>query len=534
MDGLGLVYEKQGNTGAAAYNQPSLQYGQTPLDAVAQNIEQQNLIKQQQEFQLAKQREKEKAAVLGKLGDINLSKFTLGNQQEFMGDILNHKNQIAADMSKGEDVTDPTSPAYARTYERQLALQNKKMELDKQGAIIEDAMKILQTKPDDFDVEKSAAAIKAYAEAPNATERMKIDPSTLLVRKEVPFDTYTPLKDFDINPFVVEQGYETEEMKRTGNYLDVPKLKAKIKSMVDNPVNEEHYQKGLAKGLWGNKSEYEKALFEQAKLDYTKKSFYERKAPKEKTFIEINNGNTKDMLSSLGAGTQSANVPINNTSMMVDVLDENGKPTGEKKKATTDIDIPNTVNLGNFNQTIPMGSAISTTTGKRLSGTGAMNITSGVIGTPLIYKSDGRPVPLGVGVVKYQKDGVWKEAKGTKEEITKQLVADGVAEHKPMVLAIATTTDPNDASKNINQSVWVDADAVIPSTGESKTLTRAQAAGEILKKAAKELNSVGITPPKVTNKQIKKSDIATKAQAAGYTVDEYTKLLKSKNIEIVD
>lgn len=482
QDGLGLVYEKQGNTGAAAYNQPSLQYGQTPLDAVAQNIEQQNLIKQQQEFQLAKQREKEKAAVLGKLGDINLSKFTLGNQQEFMGDILNHKNQIAADMSKGEDVTDPTSPAYARTYERQLALQNKKMELDKQGAIIEDAMKILQTKPDDFDVEKSAAAIEAYAEAPNATERMKIDPSTLLVRKEVPFDTYTPLKDFDINPFVVEQGYETEEMKRTGNYLDVPKLKAKIKSMVDNPVNEEHYQKGLAKGLWGNKSEYEKALFEQAKLDYKKKSFYEKKA--------INKPTDRDFLMTAGVDELRKRFGLGETTADI--------KSGIGSNTTQRIKIGNSINIGDIKATVPLASAIDASTGLPMSGDGsegAIDIKSGKMSTPLVFNYNGAIAAIpstGTYELKDNETGEKKIYKGTQKQIEAQLIRDGYAKYKPMLLA-------NYKEGDIAKTAWIPA-SELPTTNESKTLQGADAVRLLLERIAEDENAkaVGITPPKVT------------------------------------
>lgn len=539
MDGSGLVYEGRGDTGAAAYNRSGLQYGQTPLDNIAQNIERQNLIKQQQEFQLAKQKEKERAAAFKDLGDINLSKWDIANKQELGGDILMAKNAMAELANSGVMPNDYTNPKSQKYNEIQLGIKNKIIEADAQKAKLDEAQKLLQADFDNpnpvFDREASIAAMKAYADAPNISARRAIDPSTLLVRKEVPFDTYAPLKDFSITPFVAEKGYETEEMKSTGNYLDAPKLKEKIKSMVDNPLNEEHYQKGVAKGLWDSKSEYEKVLFDQAKLDYAKKSFYERKAPKQKTLIDISNGNTSDLLASINAGTSPANIPINNSSMMVDELNPDGTKTGNKVKAVTNVNIPNTVNLGNFNATIPMGSAMSTATGKRLKGTGALNITSGVVGTPLVYKSDNRVVPLTSGKIVYKdNEGKYQTIEGDEATLTQALLDAGIAEYKPMVLGIANTPDPNDPTKKISEAVWVDADAIIPSTKESKVLTEAQSAALILKKAAKELNSVGITPPKVNNKQIKKSDIATKAQAAGYTVDEYTKLLKSKNIEIVD
>lgn len=148
QDGLGLVYEKQGNTGAAAYNQPSLQYGQTPLDAVAQNIEQQNLIKQQQEFQLAKQREKEKAAAFKSLGDIELSKWDVANKQEIGNDILMAKNAMAGLAAQGVMPNDYNNPKSQDYNQIQLGLKNKIIEADAQKAKLDEAQKILMA---DFD-----------------------------------------------------------------------------------------------------------------------------------------------------------------------------------------------------------------------------------------------------------------------------------------------------------------------------------------------------------------------------------------------
>ena len=463
MDGLGLVYEGQGNTGSAAYNQPSLQYGQTPLDDVAQNIEKQNLIKQQQEFLLAKQKEKQKAEAFKELGDINLSKWDIANKQELGGDILMAKNAMAELANSGVMPNDYTNPQSQKYNEIQLAIKNKILEADSQKAKLDEAQQLLQTDFDNpnpvFDREASIAAMKAYADAPNISARRAIDPSTLLVRKQKPFDTYEPLKTFDINKFVGSFGNKTPEGGTSGSTLYKGNLKKEMETIANNPLNEEHYNQGVQKGLWNSKDEYAKALYDKAILGYSPKFEKTTNAPKTTTYQEISNGNTTDLLANLQAGTQRANVPINNASMMVDVLDENGNPTGEKKQATAPVSIPNTVNLGNFNQTIPMGSAIDTSTGKRLSGTGALNLTSGVIGTPLVYKVDNRVVPLGLGSVTYKDNqGKYHTIEGDEATISQALVDAGVAEYKPMVLGVATIVDPNDPSKNINQSVWVDAD----------------------------------------------------------------------------
>lgn len=516
MDGLGLVYEKQGNTGAAAYNQPSLQYGQTPLDAVAQNIEQQNLIKQQQEFQLAKQREKEKAAVLGKLGDINLSKFTLGNQQEFMGDILNHKNQIAADMSKGEDVTDPTSPAYARTYERQLALQNKKMELDKQGAIIEDAMKILQTKPDDFDVEKSAAAIKAYAEAPNATERMKIDPSTLLVRKAKPFDTYAPLKDFKIDTFVGSFGNETPTGGSSGTTLNKANLKKEMEAIAENPVNDEHYQEGVQKGLWNSKREYADALYNKAILSYSPKF--------QKSVKAINGPTDRDFLMTAGVDELRKRFGLGDTTAEVF--------SGSGANAPQKIKISNAINIGDIKATVPYASAIDATTGNTIEGQGAIEVKSGQMSTPLVFNATDKIVAIpntGSYSFKDTKTGETKEYKGTQKQIEAQLIRNGYAKYKPMLLA--TYKDDVDQTR----TAWVPASA-LPTTNESKTLQGADAARLLLERIAEDENAKAVgtqnTQKAKTIPQATIKGLVGKKGYEGYTEQELIDYYKSQGYEV--
>lgn len=525
VDGLGLVYEKQGNTGAGAYEQPFLRLGNTPLDAEADRINQQIRVEQQNQMMLERQKERQKAEAFKPFENIELSKWDIANRQEIGQDIINTKNEIAALRGQGVVPNNYADPRARRYDELLLGMQNKIKEADSQKAIYDNALKTLQADFDNpnpvFDVEKSAAALKKFAEAPNISARRGIDPQSLLVRKPKPFDTYSPLKDFDIKPYVGSFGKETPESAQSGSTLNKVNLKKDMEALAYNPINDEHYKQGLDRGLWGSRTEYADALYKKALNQYTPTYKTETKAPKGYTRSQLNSGNTQDWLNEFGASDIEVNVPLYDA--------KTDKRIGTETERTV---VPYSINLGNINATVPAGSVISGSTGERSDATKNYELVSGYMGIPLVYKKDNRLVPLTDGKDILYKDNKGKIVRvtGTPDEIAQQLVNAGVAEYKPMIFGNGKTGAGDNAKV---EEIVVPADAIIKSTNENKALQGANAAYEVQKRFAAEKNGKTNTSG-TPKKQIKRGDIATKAAAAGYTIAEYTKLLQQNNVEITD
>lgn len=492
-DGNALVYGSQRNSGAAAFNQPALQIGHTPLDVEAQRLYQENQIRQQQQYAEAKQKEKEKAAALKGLEDIDLSTFAIANQQEIGKDIYDFKNARAQEMMKGENPTDPTSPAYLQAQKHKLALQGKIIEANKQGKIIDDAIKAVNADYDNpnpvLDHDKTMAAIKAYSEAPNMDARRAIDPNSLLVRKPKKIDILSPLKDVT-GDYLGKYEIDNPLSGKSGTYIRKKQLKENVEAAVNNPKNEEDVLGAMKAGDFKDKQEYIDYLYKVKENGLAPDSKVVTKAPKATTLIDIEKGNTQEQLKALGVGEQVANVTVNNSSGNPVELskDENGNPVYQTAK----VNIPNAVMLGQINVDVPNANAIDAATGKPFVGTGSIKIVSGTMGTPLVYSNTNRIVPLGSGSSAYKdKNGKWVTVTGTPDEISQKLIDAGAAEYKPMLLGVAEAPNAADNSKTDKKSVWLPANTVLhPTDKKDKALTSAEAAYHILDKASKEKNKV--------------------------------------------
>ncbi len=473
-DANSLVYQGQRNSGASAFNQPTLQIGHTPLDTEAARLYQENQINEQRKYAEAKLKEQKKAEALKKLNDIPLSTFALSNKQEIAKDILNYKNGLVQAIMDGDDPTDPTSPAYMKAQEGELALRNKILEADNQKKIIDDAIKTVNADYDNpnpvLDHDKTMAKIDAYTQAPNVDARRAIDPNSLLVRKPKKFDSLEALKGFKIDPYIGSFGSDSPTGGSSGTKLDKVNLHADMKALANNPIMDENYEQGVKAGTWDNRKEYEDWLYQNAENKYTADYKTVKKEPKT-TIIDINNGNSEDLMLKLGTGQQKMVVPEYTLS---------GTDSGKTKTITLD----NVVQLDNINSTVNWGSAINAQTGKPIEKEGSFDLVSGAMALPLVKKGTNRILPTDSGTYVYKDDSGTHKITGTQKEINDQLVALGIGEYKPMIFGKAKS------GKNQTE-VWLPADAATLGTNDkNKALTAAQQAYEIYKKRAEDLNKV--------------------------------------------
>ena len=119
-DGLGLVFEQQGNTGAAAYNKPTLTMGNTPMDKLADAALEQKLFERDKKAEEEKLAAKQQKAAEDALAPKDLNGWV--NDTEEFGIIGNEmKEAFTGLMDAGVSPTNYKDPK-AKEYQ---ALQNK-------------------------------------------------------------------------------------------------------------------------------------------------------------------------------------------------------------------------------------------------------------------------------------------------------------------------------------------------------------------------------------------------------------------------
>ncbi len=469
LDGLGLVYEKQGNTGAAAYNQPS---GKDPFAVVNNTLAHEYLIKQQEKSYEDKLKAKQKTEAEEALKPKDLSGWEIQDTRE-LGEVGNKLKDTFIQLKVGGvDPTDYSHPD-SRKYQELLSGANQLADASKfQKKEYYDVVTQLENDMGKtYDKDATMKAINANASLP-ISERKPF--KSLIVAKEVPYDALAPLKDFTIAPYVGKFGNDTPEGGTSGSTLNKANLKADIQAKVDNPLNEEHYQKGVEKGLWNSKKEYSDYLYKNAANKYTPDFTKTVKAPKAATIVDIDNGNSEELITSLGTGKQVMTVPV---------FDVNNK----SMKGTAQSTIGNVVQLDNINSTVNWATAINPKTGERKTDPGTFNLVSGAMALPLVRKGSDRIISTDGGTFTYKdSNGKEKTITGDKATIDKELVRLGIAEYKPMIFGKAQTKVGTTIKE---EDIWIPADAAALGTNDkNKPLTAAERAYKIYEKRAKDLN----------------------------------------------
>jgi hypothetical protein len=483
-DGSALVYEKQGNTGAAAYNQPALRIGATPMDLAAERMRQENVRKEEENLAIAQQKEKEKVAAFKPLMELRLSKFPQANKQELGAKLVAIKNRAAELAQSGvmpNDYTNPKSQEYNQLF---TGFTNQLIAADKQGETIDAIQKALLgdfNNPEDkqvFDRDKSIANLQAYINAPNIESRDAIDPNTLLVRKPKEFDTYEPLKDFNISNYVGSFG----NPNASGSTLNKAGLKKDMEAVANNPANEEHFKAGVKKGVWNSKAEYAKTLYDKALNQYAADYTLKEPSGSGTTINNLNRGNSGDMLSKMGAGTQKMAIPL---------YDINGK-----KVSNTQVNLNDVVQLDDIKSVVNWASAINPETGKSFENNkGTFELVSGAMALPLVRKGSNRILPTDQGSYTFTDvKGKQHTITGDQKSIEKQLIDWGIGEYKPMIFG-KTKGD----KEELGTDVWLPADAATLGTNDkNKALTKAQEAYYVYKRRAEELNKREAAKPVAT------------------------------------
>ena len=269
MDGLGLVYEKQGNTGAGAYNNPVFQIGNNPLDHIAAQIKQENDIAKRDEALAKAAKDKANNDAL----KFDYSGWDIDNKAYFTQAVgaLQQKGSELKDA--GKDLNDYSDPDVREWQKQRLAVEKSAVASKDQGSKYDDLIKEISTKRDKYDYEASVAGLNNYMNM-SPVERLYANPNDALVLKKAPFDKYAPIKDLDLNKsgFIGKTSYEDPSSSSSSTFLDKAKLKKHIENITSNPINDEHYQEGLKNGEWKNKEEYAKVQFEEAELHFAKEA----------------------------------------------------------------------------------------------------------------------------------------------------------------------------------------------------------------------------------------------------------------------
>ncbi len=525
QDGLGLVFEQQGDTGAAAYNKPTLQMGNTPMDKIAEAAREQTLFERNQKAIADSAAAKKQQAAEAALAPKDLSGWV--NDTEELGAIGNEmKEAYTGLIDAGVSPTNYKDPK-AKEYQAILNKSNMILATSKQQEKdYLDVMDMISADPEKYDVPATMAKANEIKKIPL---RQRLDRSfkEALVLKEKPLDILEPLADIKIASYSDPSSYEDPSSSSSSNKLKAAELRAAIEANVDNPVRAEKVNKVLASGQFKDKKEYVDYLYKLKADEFKKDAKYQKKEPKvgyERTYLT--SANTEDLKKKFNVGTMKANIK-----------------SGIGSGITTPMAISNSINLGGINITVPNADAIDAETGAPLEGTGAIELKSGQIATPLVGNNGAiMAIPkTGIYKLKVTPTGEELEYKGTQKQIEAQLIRDGYGRYKTMLLG--TYKDGDDT-----KTAWVPSSA-IRTTTENKTLEGAEAAilaldriaAEDTRKAASTVpnnpankKAAAATTPVVKKTTIKRSDIPKIAQDKGYTTEEYTKLLEKNNIQIID
>lgn len=503
QDGLGLVFEKQGNTGAAAYNQPTFEVGNNPLDMIAAELGQ-----RVQMEQLGRQKqEKERQAANQQALNFDLSGADIDNKAYFTQaykDIMAEGTKLA---QLGYRLDDWSNPAVRAWNERKIsdlhAAQASKGQIESLARNLNEYSK----NPDLYDTEATNKNVEAY-KAMTPIQRLQVDSNQLFVRKEQPIDILEPIAKANISGMGEVNEYETPNMKSSSTKFSEEKARTFVKGVLQNDIYKPLIAKGIQKGLFKNQQQYEDLLVNQLKSQFKTEKAYEKKAPPtDWSWDYLNKAGGDELMGKIGYGKQSFSIANNGATPQT-------------------VNYHMTTQLPNFNAIVGNAQLIDAKTGKYLSDkevssdygieqTGNMQLQSGTIVMSVVDPKTGKPIPLSG-----EKD----------QESIQSMIKSGKAEWKPMVHAKAYTKTQDGEDKVID--VWLPADAALKSTPDSKAANASQAAYVAYQKKADELNNryqrtatgTQNTQPKTyiyKNMTFTQEQIEKKAKESNMSVEDY-------------
>jgi hypothetical protein len=427
MDPLSVVYEKRGNTGGAAYTGPTFTIGNNPLDEVARQIgAQKNYL---QKIDLANEAEQEavrkKEAVRDKLNKgvlakVNFDGMAADNKKYFTQLTIDHKIEGAKLKDAGYDLTDWSVPEVADWNTRGQKNLDVAKASKEQGVLVQRIANEVYNHIDQYDVKKTEANIQAYLNTP-PVDRIGIDPNTLKVELEDPFDAYVPVKSVNVS-----------------DYLTLGRLRDQVKLIAANPLNEKHFQKGVDQKAWADRQQYEDALYEYLKPQW---------APRQTS------GGNSGFGSGSGFGDNQG--PITFSNYATTVYDPH-------TKSTVNSLAPNGVQLGAINVIVGPANARSAADNTPLSK--STNIVSGYMSTPFVLNNGE------VASIPYDPSNPSKThtatiagtlyTNKTYDQIVADLISKNKGKYKPMLYGQYKLGSRD-------KFAWVDASSIINGTDKS-------------------------------------------------------------------
>lgn len=532
IDGLGQVYQKQGNTGAATWESP-IEQGQTPFAYMAEDLNRKNLLTQQYNLAAKKQAEKQKADELAKAynPEINEKSWVVDRQVELGRDLKDYTDGLGTLQYKGidpRDLSNPEARAVAKLerdfYNKDLQSKNQEQSFNQlRDLVLADSK--LAPEAQKFDHQKTFEGLNAWRDSPSIADRTKVNPEQLLIPKEKIFTTYDPVSSIDPNKFRDEIINETPDYKSGKKTLNKKALRTKLEGQLlegteVNAANKPHYEWGLEKNLWASPKQYVDVQNDWLEKQVITDKTYEKKDPatNDSWQIDFDNLSDEEYLAKYGSGTQPTKVTKHDT--------KGNTIEGQ----FGDVTLPNVMQLGDSKMQISTQSFIDVSTGKPYSEdkdkkgnpTGVVTMDSGVLTVPFV-DNKGRIMALGGAVTYKGKDNKYHTlTNGTEEQKAAILTKEGYGKFKPMVYG------QGKANEN-TVTGYVDASSVSYGTGTKGALSDQQKAYKSAQRIAKSknVNSNSI-------KYVLRTELKDKAEKAGYALDEYTKMVTKNGIIIID
>lgn len=416
LDGLGLVYEKRGNTGAAAYNQPS---NTDPFEAITQDLS--------GRVEAIREGERKKADAIEKQNNliidaINPQGWDIDNRKIFFKKGLELKQEAATLATKGINLKDPTNPEALKFQQKQQEVLNEALSSEEQGKLFDPIYKEFIAKPDRYDKEKTLANIEKFKAMP-FEERINVDPRTLLSKK---FDKFAAvkavknLKDFaDTSP-------------RGGTIVRPERINAYLEEQIQSPDVQDSIQMGIEQGAWKDVEGWRQAMSNHINSLIPKDADKLEKA----TNITINTGGSTIPETKKFNPTNKTFIPMVNANITTGAKEGTGKVNATIIEAES---------LGPIPISVAPGNAFEVEGGKSTRS------------TPYLMSNPS----LGVGV--RHKNGMWLDEnsptidiieEGKKKTITlDEAFKKGIVFYQPMLWGLAKTKDKDGEDEEVTIAV---------------------------------------------------------------------------------
>ena len=417
MDGLGLVYEKRGNTGAAAYNQPS---NVDPFAAITEDLQ-----GRVEGIRKEEQRKKDNIDKANELiiQDIDPKGWDIDNRKIFYQKGLDLKKEAAILRTKGKNLSDPTDPEVMAFQRKQQEVLNQANSSAEQGKLFDPVYKEFIAKPDRYDQEKTLANIEKFKAMP-FEERINVDPRTLLEKKFDKFAAVKPVKNFsdftDVSPL-------------KGTIIRPERIDAYLEEQIQSPDVQESIQMGIEQGAWKDVEGWRQAMTNHIK------SLIPLKADKieKPTNITVNTGSGSSIIENKQFNpTNKTFIPMVNANITT-----GAKAGGWKVNAT----IIESESLGPIPISVAPGNAFEVEGGKSNRS------------TPYLMSNPS----LGVGL--RHKNGMWldenspsitiKEDGKNKEITLEEAFKRGIIFYQPMLWGLAKTKNKDGEDEEVTIAV---------------------------------------------------------------------------------